>query len=100
MRRKPLDVQSLLAVVLVSIGAATVNPSEAMAQAPKTETAPAAKAAVIVLQKKATGSRFFVVWTRHRRASAGGTPRVATSMSAPEAHTLHRQVKRSPPSRR
>lgn len=36
------------------------------------------------------------MWTRHRRASAGGTPRVATSMSAPEAHTLHRQVKRSP----
>ena len=42
MKRKPLGVQSLLAVVLVSIGAAIVNSSEAIAQAPKTETAPAA----------------------------------------------------------
>src|SRR5258706_2818674 len=42
MKRKPLDVKSLLAVVLVSIGAAIVNSSEVMAQAPKTETAPAA----------------------------------------------------------
>jgi len=44
MKRKPLDVKSLLAVVLaaVSIGAAIVNSSVAMAQAPKTETAPAA----------------------------------------------------------
>jgi len=44
MKRKPLDVQSLLAVILaaVSIGAAIVNSSEALAQAPKTETAPAA----------------------------------------------------------
>src|SRR5437879_8922344 len=42
MKRKPLGVQSLLAVVLVSIGAAIVNSSEAMAQAPKTQTAPAA----------------------------------------------------------
>ena len=42
MKRKPLGVQSLLAVVLVSIGAAIVDSSEAIAQAPKTETAPAA----------------------------------------------------------
>ena len=44
MKRKPLDVRSLLAVALaaISIGAAIVNSSEAMAQAPKTETAPAA----------------------------------------------------------
>src|SRR5438552_5418619 len=42
MKRKPLDLKSLLAAVLVSIGAAIVNSSEAMAQAPKTETAPAA----------------------------------------------------------
>ena len=42
MKRKPLDVQSLLAIMLISIGAAIVNPSEVMAQAPKTETAPAA----------------------------------------------------------
>jgi len=42
MKRKPLDVKSLLAVVLVSIGAAIVNSSGVMAQAPKTETAPAA----------------------------------------------------------
>jgi len=40
MKRKPLDVKSLLAVVLVSIGAAIVNSSGVMAQAPKTETAP------------------------------------------------------------
>src|SRR5437899_8866765 len=44
MKRKPLDVRSLLAVVVVWIGAAIVNSSEAMAQAPKTETAPAAAA--------------------------------------------------------
>src|SRR5882724_11354271 len=42
MRLKPLDVLSLLAVMLVSIGAAVVNSSEALAQAPKAETAPAA----------------------------------------------------------
>ncbi len=42
MKRKPLDVQSLLAIMLISIGAAIVNSNEAMAQAPKTETAPAA----------------------------------------------------------
>jgi len=42
MRLKPLDVLSLLAVMLVSIGAAVVNPGEALAQAPKAETAPAA----------------------------------------------------------
>ena len=42
MKRKPLDAKSLLAVVLVSIGAAIVNSSGVMAQAPKTETAPAA----------------------------------------------------------
>jgi len=44
MKRKPLDVQSLLAVALtaVSIGAAIVNSSEAIAQAPKAETAPGA----------------------------------------------------------
>ena len=42
MKRKPLGVQSLSAVVLVSIGAAIVDSSEAIAQAPKTETAPAA----------------------------------------------------------
>src|SRR5712664_1762073 len=42
MRLKPLDVLSLLAVMLVSIGAAVVNSSEALAQAPKTESAPAA----------------------------------------------------------
>jgi biopolymer transport protein ExbB len=42
MKRKPLDVKSLLAVVLVSIGAAIVNSSGVMAQAPKTESAPAA----------------------------------------------------------
>src|SRR5258706_894130 len=42
MRLKPLDVVSLLAVMLVSIGAAVVNPGEALAQAPKAETAPAA----------------------------------------------------------
>jgi len=41
MKRKPLDVKSLLAVVLVSIGAAIVNSSGVMAQAPKTESAPA-----------------------------------------------------------
>ena len=41
MKRKPLDVKSLLAVVLVSIGAAIVNSSVVMAQAPKTESAPA-----------------------------------------------------------
>ena len=44
MKRKPLDVLSLLAVMLISIGAAIVNSSEAMAQAPKAETAPAAAA--------------------------------------------------------
>ncbi len=42
MKRKPLDVQSLLAIMLISIGAAIVNSNEAMAQAPKTEAAPAA----------------------------------------------------------
>jgi biopolymer transport protein ExbB len=44
MKRKPLDVLSLSAILLaaVSIGAAIVNPSEAIAQAPKAETAPAA----------------------------------------------------------
>jgi len=44
MKRKPLDVLSLLAVALaaVSIGAAIVNSSEAIAQAPKAETAPGA----------------------------------------------------------
>src|SRR5258706_975944 len=42
MRLKPLGVLSLLAVMLVSIGAAVVNSSEALAQAPKAETAPAA----------------------------------------------------------
>src|SRR6266581_8610385 len=42
MKRKPLDVQSLLAIMLISIAAAIVNSNEAMAQAPKTETAPAA----------------------------------------------------------
>ena len=42
MRLKPLGVLSLLAVMLVAIGAATVNSSEALAQAPKTETAPPA----------------------------------------------------------
>src|SRR5437879_10914616 len=41
MKRKPLDVKSLLAVVLVSIGAAIVNSSVVLAQAPKTESAPA-----------------------------------------------------------
>ncbi len=41
MKRKPLDVKSLLAVVVVSIGAAIVNSSGVMAQAPKTESAPA-----------------------------------------------------------
>jgi len=41
MKRKPLDVKSLLAVVVVSIGAAIVNSSVVMAQAPKTESAPA-----------------------------------------------------------
>src|SRR5436309_5139171 len=41
MKRKPLDVKSLLAVVLVSVGAAIVNSSVVMAQAPKTESAPA-----------------------------------------------------------
>ncbi len=46
MKRKPLDALSLLAVMLVSLGAAIVNPSEAFAQAPKTETAPAAAAEV------------------------------------------------------
>jgi biopolymer transport protein ExbB len=46
MKRKPLGVLSLLAVMLagVSIGAAIVDSSEAMAQAPKAETAPAAAA--------------------------------------------------------
>jgi len=42
MKRKPLDAKSLLAVVVISIGAAIVNSSGVMAQAPKTETAPAA----------------------------------------------------------
>ena len=44
MKRKPLGVPSLWAIVLagVSIGAAIVNSSEAIAQAPKAETAPAA----------------------------------------------------------
>jgi biopolymer transport protein ExbB len=44
MKRKPLGVQSLLALMLagVSIGAAIVDSSEAIAQAPKAETAPAA----------------------------------------------------------
>jgi len=42
MKRKPLDVLSLSAILLISIGAAIVNSSEAIAQAPKTETAPAA----------------------------------------------------------
>ena len=44
MKRKPLDVLSLLAIMLagVSIGAAIVASSEAIAQAPKAETAPAA----------------------------------------------------------
>ena len=41
MKRKPLDVKSLLAIVLVSIGAVIVNSSVVMAQAPKTESAPA-----------------------------------------------------------
>jgi len=41
MKRKPLDVKSLLAVVVVSIGAAIVNSSVVRAQAPKTESAPA-----------------------------------------------------------
>ena len=41
MKRKTFDVKSLLAVVMVSIGAAIVNSSVVMAQAPKTETAPA-----------------------------------------------------------
>ena len=42
MRLKLLDVLSLLAAMLVSIGAAIVNSSGVMAQAPKTESAPAA----------------------------------------------------------
>src|SRR6267154_3480379 len=42
MRLKPLDVLCLLAVMLVTIGAAVVNSSDARAQAPKAETAPAA----------------------------------------------------------
>ena len=42
MKRKLLGVQSLLAIMLVSIGAAIVNPGEAIGQAPKTEAAPAA----------------------------------------------------------
>jgi len=42
MRLKPLDVLSLLAILLVSIGAAIVESSEALAQAPKAETAPPA----------------------------------------------------------
>src|SRR6266852_6141871 len=42
MRLKLLGVVSLLAAMLVSIGAAIVASSEAMAQAPKAETAPAA----------------------------------------------------------
>jgi biopolymer transport protein ExbB len=42
MRLKPLGVLGLLAVMLVPVGAAIVNPGEAMAQAPKAETAPAA----------------------------------------------------------
>jgi len=41
MKRKPLVVKSLLAIVLVSIGAAIVNSSVVLAQAPKTESAPA-----------------------------------------------------------
>ena len=42
MRLKPLGVLGLLAVMLVPVGAAIVNPGGAMAQAPKAETAPAA----------------------------------------------------------
>ena len=42
MKRKPLGVLSLLVAMLVSIGAAVVDSSEALAQAPKAETAPAA----------------------------------------------------------
>jgi len=42
MRLKPLGVLSLLAVMLASVGAAIVNSSEALAQAPKAQTAPAA----------------------------------------------------------
>ena len=40
MKRKPLDAKSLLAVVVISIGAAIVNSSVVMAQASKTESAP------------------------------------------------------------
>ena len=48
MKRKPLSVLSLLAVLLagVPVGAAIVNSGEAIAQAPKAETAPAAAAEV------------------------------------------------------
>jgi len=55
MKRKPLDVLSLLAVALaaVSIGAAIVNSSEAIAQAPKAETAPAAATEVKPAQSEA-----------------------------------------------
>ncbi|HMJ28425.1 MAG TPA: MotA/TolQ/ExbB proton channel family protein, partial [Xanthobacteraceae bacterium] len=42
MRLKPLGILGLLAVMLVPVGAAIVNPGGAMAQAPKAETAPAA----------------------------------------------------------
>ncbi len=42
MKRKPLNVQSLLAIMLISIGAAIVSSSDAMAQAPKAESPPAA----------------------------------------------------------
>src|SRR5258708_11326993 len=52
MRLKPLGVLSLLAVMLVSIGAAVVNSSEALAQAPKTETAPAAAIEVQTAQSE------------------------------------------------
>ncbi len=57
MKRKPLDAKSLLAVVVVWIGAAIVNSSEAMAQAPKTETAPAA--AAIEVKRTPTASKRF-----------------------------------------
>ena len=42
MKRKPLNVQSLLAIMLISIGAANVSSSDAIAQAPKAESPPAA----------------------------------------------------------
>jgi len=42
MKRKPLNVHSLLAIMLILIGAASVSSSDAMAQAPKAESPPAA----------------------------------------------------------